>query len=190
MIPVQILGVHLEQSSGTPILLLGESEQATRVLPIFIGPAEAQAIIVALRQLTPPRPATHDLMIDVIGAMGANLQEVDVTELREGTFIAELVLDTPGGQERISGRPSDAIALAARTGVPIYVNPAVFDDAGVQLERAEEGDEEPADVEEVVADFQKFLDTATPSDFAQGTDMPGPPEPEDSSEDAESAEDE
>ncbi len=182
MIPVQILGVHLEQSSGTPILLLGESEQATRVLPIFIGPAEAQAIVVALRHLTPPRPATHDLMIDVIQTMGAELHEVDVTELREGTFIAELVLDTPGGRHRISGRPSDAIALAARAGVPIFVHPAVFDDAGVQLERQDEEEEEQGDVEQIVADFQQFLDTATPSDFARGTDMPGPDEPEEPSE--------
>jgi len=165
MIPVQIVGLHRDAQSGASILLLGEFESNARVLPIFIGPTEARAIALAAQDITPPRPFTHDLLIDVIEALDAELVQVEITELRDGTFFAELEVVTSGETHRISTRPSDGIALAVRRQAPILVSPDVLDSAavGVQREGDEEFDEE--EVEAIVSEFQDFLSTATPDDF-------------------------
>ncbi len=170
MTPVHIVGLHLDAQTGTSILLLGEVERTTRVLPIFIGPTEARAIALAAQNVTPPRPFTHDLLIDVIEALDAQLMRVEITELRDGTFHAELEVSMADETHRISTRPSDGIALAVRRDAPIYVNPEVLDDAAVEVEK--EGDEEfdEEEVESIVADFQNFLATATPSDFEASQD--------------------
>ncbi|NND73735.1 MAG: bifunctional nuclease family protein [Ilumatobacter sp.] len=165
MVPVQILGVYLDPNSGSSIVLLGEPSDVTRVLPIFIGPAEAQAIAIGIAEVEMPRPGTHDLMVEIINRWHARLVEVDVTELRDGTFFAELELATADGTQRVSSRPSDGIALAVRVGAPIMVAQRVLDTAAVGVER---GDDEPFDaaqIEAIVAEFQDFLATAEPEDF-------------------------
>ena len=166
MVPVQILGVHLDPHSDMSLVLLGEVGEVTRVLPIRIGPAEAQAIVIGMAGATPPRPGTHDLMVEMMRHAGVELVGVDVTELREGTFIAELLLETPNGSTRMSARPSDGIALAVRFGVRIAVDAVVLDEAAVTVEHEPDMPFAEAEIEAIVGEFQEFLATAEPSDFA------------------------
>ena len=160
MVPLSLIGVRVEVPTNQPIVLLRE-EGGTRFLPIFIGSPEATAIVYALQGLETPRPMTHDLFKTVLDDLEIKLERVDITELHDGTFYAEIEFDREGTKSRISSRPSDAIALAVRFGaeVPIYADEAVLDEAGVLFE----ADEEEHEVEE----FREFLDNVTPEDFAQ-----------------------
>jgi bifunctional DNase/RNase len=143
------------------VLLLRESA-GDRILPIWIGDSEAQAIIMQQQGVEPPRPLTHDLLRDVIGALGHSLKEVRIVDLREGTFYADLVFDN---DVRVSARPSDSVALAIRMGVPIHVEEAVLDEAGLLM--PEDGDEESDGTmrEDEVEKFKEFLDSVSPDDF-------------------------
>ncbi len=115
-------------NAGLAVLL--ECDADPRTLPIFIGPAEAEAIAIRLNGVNLPRPLTHDLMKRLIDALAATLKRVEICDLSEGTFYAELVLDRDGHELRIDARPSDAMALALRCEVPIYVDEKVVDQAG------------------------------------------------------------
>lgn len=159
MIPLSLVGVRLEVPSNQPIVLLRE-DSGSRFLPIFIGSPEATAIVYALQGTETPRPMTHDLFKTVLEGQGIRLERVEITDLRDGTFYAELTLERAGERSVISSRPSDAIALAVRYGdaVPIFASEAVLDEAGVEFEAEEE--------EQEVAQFREFLDTITPEDFA------------------------
>ena len=163
MVEIELVGVRGELPTSTPIALLRERTGDQRVLPIFIGGAEATAIAFALEEVTTPRPMTHDLMKDLLDDLGVSVESVVVTDLRDNTFFAEIELHASDGVHRVSSRPSDALALAARTGTPIYAEEAVLDQAGYTAEE-EESDEEPA--EEVVEQFKEFIDTVNPEDFA------------------------
>jgi bifunctional DNase/RNase len=156
---MELVGVRIELPTNTPILLLRERE-GSRYLPIWIGANEATAIALALEGVEPQRPLTHDLLKLVTESLGATVDRVVVTELREGTFFADLVMSRgDAGEVHVSSRPSDAIALAARTSAPVFANPDVLDEAGVEL-RDEEEDEE-----EEIARFREFLDEIGPEDF-------------------------
>ena len=157
-----LVGVGVELPSSSPIALLREVGGARRVLPIFIGAPEATAIAFALEEVVTQRPMTHDLMRDVLDDLGVSVEKIAVTDLRDGTFYAELELNARDGVHTISSRPSDAIALAARTGSPIFAAEAVLDEAGYL---ADEEGEEPEE-EEVVEQFKEFIDTVNPEDFA------------------------
>lgn len=169
-VAVHIVGLQLDPSSGAPVVLLAESDTPTRVLPILIGPFEAQAIAVALAGLTPPRPATHDLMTAVIDHLDSRLEEVVVTELVDGVFLAELFIEAPSGLHRISARPSDGIALAVRAGVPIHVSIALLDVAAIAVQRDSADPFSDDEIDAIVDDFHTFLSTARPSDFDQPAD--------------------
>jgi bifunctional DNase/RNase len=159
VIRLSLIGVRVEVPTNQPIVLLRE-EGGTRFLPIFIGSPEATAIVYALQGMETPRPMTHDLFKTVLDDMSVKLERVDITELHDGTFYAEIELQQDGETKRISSRPSDAIALAVRYGeIPIYADEAVLDEAGVLFE----ADEEEQEVEQ----FREFLDSVTPEDFAQ-----------------------
>jgi uncharacterized protein len=160
---MELIGVRVELPTSTPIALLRERTGDQRVLPIFIGGAEATAIAFALEEVTTPRPMTHDLMKDLLDDLGVSVESVVVTDLRDNTFFAEIELHASDGVHRVSSRPSDALALAARTGTPIYAEEAVLDQAGYTAEE-EETEAEPA--EEVVEQFKEFIDTVNPEDFA------------------------
>ena len=149
---VDVVGVRVEMPSNQPIVLLRE-RGGDRYLPIWIGAVEATAIAFAQQGVVPPRPLTHDLMKDLIGATGLELSEVRITEMRDGVFYALLVLSS--GAE-VSARPSDSIALALRTGTRIVCAEDVLEEAG--LEVAEEDEDE-------VEKFREFLDNVSPEDF-------------------------
>lgn len=163
MIEVELVGVRVELPANQPIVLLKEKTGA-RYLPIWIGAVEATAIAFALQGVETPRPLTHDLFVDVLEDLGVRLESVHVTELREGTFYAELHFVQNGRNHTVSSRPSDAIAIASRLdAVPIFASEAVMDEAGLEIEATEEGDEVQA--EEQVRQFREFLDEVTPEDF-------------------------
>ncbi len=161
LIAMDVVGVRVELPSNQPIVLLRESE-GPRYLPIWIGGSEATAIATALEGVTPPRPLTHDLMRSVLDALGALAVRVVITEMRESVFYADLSLDISGREVHVSSRPSDAIALAVRTGTPVFALPGVLDDAGVVFEEEEESEEAE------VARFREFLEEATIEDFLEG----------------------
>ncbi|GAB7007343.1 bifunctional nuclease family protein [Nocardioides sp. AN3] len=149
---VDVMGVRVEMPSNQPLVLLREVT-GERYLPIWIGAVEATAIAFAQQGVVPPRPLTHDLMKDVIGALQAELREVQITDVRDGVFFANLVFST--GAE-VSARPSDSIALALRTGTRIVCSEEVLDEAGLAV---------PAEQEDEVEKFREFLDHVTPEDF-------------------------
>lgn len=153
------MGVRVEMPTNQPIVLLKEVSGA-RYLPIWIGAAEASAIAYAQQGLTPPRPLTHDLFRDALQALGHDLTLVEITSLADKVFYAELVLD---GSVRVSARPSDAIALALRTGTDVVVADVVLDEAGIAM---------PEEEDDEVAKFREFLDQVSAEDFDGGPDQP------------------
>jgi bifunctional DNase/RNase len=140
-IPVDILGLSTSPASGGAYALILKEVDGARRLPIIIGASEAQSIALEMEGIKPPRPLTHDLMKNIIGAFGAELTEITIDELRDGTFYAKLSID---GQ-LIDSRPSDAIALAVRYGVQIFVAVAVMDEAGFVPDEEEEERESEGD---------------------------------------------
>jgi bifunctional DNase/RNase len=153
---LDVVGVRVEMPSNQPIVLLREID-GERFLPIWIGANEASAIAFAQQGVVPARPLTHDLLRDVVGALGAHLEQVRITELSDGVFYAVLAFE--GGTE-VSARPSDAIALALRTGTPIFGAESVLEEAGIDV---------PDEQEDEVEKFREFLDQISPDDFLGGT---------------------
>jgi uncharacterized protein len=149
-----------ERPTRTPVVILREVAGQRRVLPIFIGVPEAQAIALTMQNIETPRPMTHDLMKNLLEEVGAHVERITVTELREGTFFAEIIVSAQGEVRTVSSRPSDAIALAIRIGSPIFAEDDVLEEAG----RVEQPDEEEA--EQVVEQFRDFIDHVNPEDFA------------------------
>jgi len=152
---LEVVGVRVEVPSNQPIVLLRE-QGGERFLPIWIGAVEATAIAFASGGVQPPRPLTHDLFRDVIIGLGATLTAVELTEIKEGVFYAELLLTSINGEQRISARPSDAIALAVRTESPIFASDELLAEAGIEI--AEQAEDE-------VEKFREFLDQVSPDDF-------------------------
>jgi bifunctional DNase/RNase len=163
------VGVRVELPTNTPILLLKESD-GERFLPIFIGPAEAHAIVTALQGQEPPRPMTHDLMKNVLDELGAVVEHISITELREQTFFASIRLTLRDQSYEISSRPSDAIALAVRIGIPIFAVEEVLEEASIRIEGADvqipENSFDQA-AEEEMERFREFLEQVSPEDFRQ-----------------------
>lgn len=154
MKPLDVLGVRVEMPTSQPIVLLRERD-GRRHVPIWIGAAEATAIAYAQEGVEPPRPLTHDLLADVIAAVGRQLVTVRIDAVLEGVFHATLVLDD--GTE-ISARTSDGVALALRTGAEILATDQVLDEVGI---------ESSDDDEDEVAKFKEFLDEVSPEDFEE-----------------------
>ena len=134
MIEMTIDSIRVSLMNYQRVVILKE-KMADRYLPIWIGPAEADAIAVKLQDVTVPRPLTHDLLRSVIDALGATINSIIVSELKNDTFYAKIVLNVDGGQMEVDSRPSDALALAVRAGVPIYADEVVLDKAGILLDK-------------------------------------------------------
>ena len=153
---MELLGVRIEYPTNQPIVLLREVG-GSRHLAIWIGAMEATAIAYALEGVSPQRPFTHDLLRLTTEALGANVDRVTVTELRDSVYYADLVLAQEGEEVHVSSRPSDAIALAARTGAPLFATEDVLRDAGIEIQDEDE--------EEEVERFREFLEDLSPEDF-------------------------
>ncbi len=128
LVPAELASVAIEPMTGTPVVLLREPDDG-RIVPIFIGPSEAHAILMAQRGIEPERPMTHDLTANLIDSLGATLERVIVDELRNGTYYGALELRKDDEEDiiRVDTRPSDGLALALRTGAAILVAPAVLE---------------------------------------------------------------
>jgi bifunctional DNase/RNase len=151
-----LAGVRVELPTNQPIVLLKEDE-GERYLPIWIGAAEAAAIAFAIQGVVTPRPMTHDLMKNLLEEVGAHVQRIEITELREGTYYANINMKMNGNAYEISARPSDAIALAVRVEAPIFADEEVLTDASILI---------PSDEEDEVEKFREFLESVNPEDFA------------------------
>jgi bifunctional DNase/RNase len=170
MIEVVLRAVRVDVGTSTPLLLL-EEVAGERVLPIFIGAPEATAIAYALQGVESPRPMSHDLLGHVIGALGAKLFAVEITELSDNTFFASLRLVRSGQEITVSSRPSDAVALALRVGAPILVSDDLMATEGKVMQLTyDEDDEEYVELDtpdeaDLVEQLRAFLDHVRPEDF-------------------------
>lgn len=183
---VDITGIALEANTGAPLVVLREQDEPHRLLPIFIGGPEASAIAIAAAGQKPPMPLVHDVMVAVVKSLDGRVEAVEVNDLQDGTFFATINLSGPGGTRRVGSRPSDALALAVRTGAPVFVSEAVLDEAGALPSPGEPPlDDPPSDVpaldaaaiEAEVDSFRSFLDDLDPADFID-TDIAGGPDAE------------
>ncbi|HEY1990392.1 MAG TPA: bifunctional nuclease family protein [Acidimicrobiales bacterium] len=170
MVEVRLRAVRVDLQSNTPVLLLQEPDGLGRTLPIFIGAPEATAIAFSLQGMDTPRPMTHDLIRDLLDALGADVVRVVITELRTSTYHAEIVLRHNNQEVSVSSRPSDAVAVAVRTGTSLFVVDELMDAEGIMLavdeEDEAEDEEENANPDELVGEFRHFLDTIRPEDFS------------------------
>jgi len=139
-----------------------KTRDGNKFLPIWIGHPEAAAILMKLQGANTPRPMTHDLISDVLSELDVECTKVSVTELRENTFYASITLSLAGREMEIDSRPSDALALAVRTGAAIFAAEEVIAESAIEFEHDVE------DTEEVVEKFKDFLDNVSPEDFAAG----------------------
>jgi bifunctional DNase/RNase len=171
MLEMTIESIRVSMLNHQRVVILKEKD-AERFLPIWIGPAEADAIAVKLQEYQVPRPLTHDLLGNVIGALGATVNSIVVSDLQNDTFFAKIVLAVDGKQVEIDSRPSDAIALAVRVKVPIFAEEAVLDKAGIIIDPetgkpAPARDIPPEELEKMSA-FRDFIETLDLSDFEKG----------------------
>ena len=153
---VSIHALLLDPLTERPILLL-RSEGDGRILPIWIGVSEANAIALEIEKVHVPRPMTHDLICGILDTVGVSVLRVHITDMKDNTFFAEIVLDGKGGELPVDARPSDAVAVAIRTGAPIFVNQNVFE----LFAESECGDEPCAER------IQKWLDSLAPEEIGQ-----------------------
>jgi len=163
VIEVRIASLAVDPRSNQPVLILrpiDESAHDGRVLPIWIGQPEATAILLALEDVELPRPLTHDLLKSVLDSLDAHVERVEITRVLDGTFYAALVVKAVERTLVIDARPSDSIALAVRTGAPVFVAEGVMESAAVSDETDGEIDEEA----ELQA-FREFLESVDPEDF-------------------------
>lgn len=137
MIQVKVDKMFLS-NMGFVVLLKGDSDP--RSLPIFIGAAEAHAIALWINRVELPRPLTHDLLKNILDCMETRVHRILINDINEGTFFARIIIDIGGSETDVDSRPSDAIAIALRTGAPIYVSKGVMDEAGRQIDIDGEGD--------------------------------------------------
>ena len=159
MIEMKVMGIALDTRTGSPIVVLHDKDNR-KALPIWIGSAEASAIIRKIENLTVARPMTHDLIINNIEKLGYNLDKVLINDVEKDTYYATLYLKNDNDEElEIDSRPSDAIALAIRVDAPIFVTANVISNGSVSTDSAKD--------EEEAQEFKKFVQSIKPSDFAK-----------------------
>jgi bifunctional DNase/RNase len=175
LIEMVVESVRVHMLSSQHVVILKESER-DRYLPIWIGPAEANAIAMRLQGLTVERPLTHDLLVSVLGVLGSNVSRIVVTHVTDGTFHARLYLENAAGDEHeVDSRTSDAIAVAVRTGAAIYADQRVLDEAGVEPDASEPGEEDDESLS-VFREFVNSLDIDLPGGGGGGETGPPPEE--------------
>jgi bifunctional DNase/RNase len=163
-----LASIRVQMPDNVPVVLLKEAASTgagSRTLPILIGHEEATAIARAIQGIEPPRPLTHDLLRDLLASLEVEVEAIVITELVESIFYAEIRMLRDGRHFVVSSRPSDAIALAVRTGTPIHAEEALLDAEAYVIQ--DEDDEEPEEPqEEVIEKFQRFIEDLRPEDFA------------------------
>jgi bifunctional DNase/RNase len=171
---IEVVVAGLGRPPGTTgVLLLLKEREGPRMLPVGIGAYEAEAIALHFQGFSVPRPLTHDLLAQVMVSLQGELQRVELSALEQGTFYARLMVDQAGHQLAIDSRPSDAVALAVRVAVPIFVAETVLDQAGVLAEQPEETEEGAAEIDvSKLSVFKEFIDTLDEND----EEHPGGPE--------------
>jgi len=170
MVEMSVESIRVSMMNYQRVVILKE-KHGERFLPIWIGPAEADAIAMKLHSVNVPRPLTHDLMNNVISSLDASVNSIVVTDLINDTFYAKIILNVNGGQVEIDSRPSDAIALAVRVDSPIFADEAVLSKAGVTVDKetgklthtAEVSDDE---IESMSA-FKDFINSLDMEDFEE-----------------------
>ena len=181
-IRVGLMNPKLTLHNSQYVVMLKEKTEE-RYLPIFIGPAEANAIAIKLRGEALPRPLTHDLLRTIVEALGASVDSIVISDLRNDTFYAKIIFNVEGGQIEIDARPSDALALAVRADVPVYAEESVLDKAGISLDKIEEAEKLTAEEKEAEAEgksrrisdeelkrlsaFSDFIDSLDLEDFGK-----------------------
>lgn len=158
MIEMRVAGIAIDAVTKSPIVMLKDSSDR-RALPIYIGQDQAKAIISALEKQTPPRPLTHDLIVNFLEGWNMTLEKVIIHSLQDNTFYAILCVRQGEAKKEIDARPSDAIAIALRTGSPIWVMEEVVADASIPVDRDADEAERRA--------FRDFVANIRPEDFAQ-----------------------
>lgn len=156
MIEMKVAGIALDAITRSPIVLLKDSTDR-RALPIYIGQEQARAIMAPLENQKPPRPLTHDLIVNIIEALGMTLEKVIIHSLQKDTFYASLILQQGENRKEIDARPSDAIAVALRTNAPIWVMEEVVADASIPVDRDADEAEQQA--------FRDFVSNLRPEDL-------------------------
>ena len=157
---MSIYGINLDLFSSSPIVIL-KVEDENRYLPIWIGQPEARSILMKLQNQEFSRPLTHDLVVNLVSELGGSMERVTVTELKNSTFFATISLQIEGRTVEVDSRPSDAIALAVRSGAEIFASDEVIEEAAVVFEEAMEETPE----EEVVDKFKDWMNQVSPEDF-------------------------
>ena len=161
MIEMKVAGIALDAVTRSPIVLLKDSSDR-RALPIYIGQDQARAIMGAMEHQKPPRPLTHDLLVNILDAWEMTLEKVIIHSLEKDTFYAALILQQGEVKKEIDSRPSDAIAIALRTNTPIWVMEEVVADASIPVDRdADEADQEA---------FREFVSNLRPEDLIKRFD--------------------
>jgi len=155
LIEMTIKGLMVDPITNMPIVILRDAENQ-RVLPIWVGPVEANAIALQIENVAPPRPMTHDLLRNLLAELGASLTRVIITNLRDNTFYAYLELKRDGETLLVDSRPSDAIALALRAKAPVFVDPRVLEQA-----KSVDVSSDTADQERL----QRWLESLDPDDL-------------------------
>jgi len=157
MIEMKVSGLGLDKNSDTPVVLLKEAD-GERVLPIWIGHAEASAIAIALEGIKVERPLTHDLMRSIIEGLKVKVTRILISELKDNTFYAKIYLERGKSIINVDARPSDSIALALRTDVPIFVSQEVLSSSGTSMQ---------IDDETRAKALKRFLANLNPEDFGK-----------------------
>lgn len=162
MVQVRVAGVALD-AAGQHVILLKplEAQSDDRVLPIWIGAQEATSILIAVEGAQAPRPLAHDLIRSLLETLDAVVERVEVTRIDDGTYYAEITVRSGGAVHVVDARPSDAVAVASRTGAPLFVADDVLAEAGVPglIVQGEE--------EEAVEEFHRFIEDVDPDDFRE-----------------------
>lgn len=155
-INVEVNSIRLEESSETPILLLLDPS-TQKVLPIWIGTIEAVSIAYAQEGILHDRPQTHDLLLNIVEALEGSISEVNISNIEDSTYFADIILNTVNGLVTLSARPSDAIALALRSNIPVTVNQDVFETNSIDL---------IIDNSNEIEEFKEFIKDIKPEDFS------------------------
>ena len=157
MIEMFIMGIAIDTRTGSPIIILNDQENR-KALPIWIGQAEASAIIKILENIETPRPMTHDLISNILDTVSCQIKKIEINDLNENTYYATIFLTDKNGKDyEIDSRPSDAITLALKNRAPIFVTPNVVMDGTISTDMERDQQE--------TEDFKKFLNNIKPSDF-------------------------